>query len=59
MNHVVLYFAQAPDNQPEIPGPFRMAEIPVVYNPPHSRSPDDAILEVFDDEFIHPIIRLE
>ncbi|MBA2665285.1 MAG: hypothetical protein H0U74_23555 [Bradymonadaceae bacterium] len=55
-NNIMLFFAQAPEGRLDIPGPFRMASIPVVYDPPDRRTPDDAIIWVSDDEFVRPRI---
>lgn len=56
-NNILLYFAQAPEDRREIPGPFRLAQIPVIFNPPSQRQPDDAVLEVRDEEYIRPRLR--
>ncbi len=53
-NQLMLYFAQAPEDRIEVPGPFRLALIPVVYAPPASRLPGDAVLKVEDSEFVRP-----
>jgi hypothetical protein len=54
MNNILLYFNSAPPERLDEPGPFRMAQIPVVFRPPNLREPDDAILRVKDDEFVRP-----
>lgn len=51
-NQIILYLAQAPDADLEIPGPFRLASIPIRYEPPNIREPSGAILSVLDEEFI-------
>ncbi|MFU8804325.1 MAG: hypothetical protein ACNA8W_10990, partial [Bradymonadaceae bacterium] len=54
-NHIMLYFAQAPEGRMDLPGPYRMALIPVDYFPDKNRRrPDDAIIKVADEEFIRP-----
>lgn len=58
-NNILLYFAQAPEDRREIPGPFRLAQIPVIFNPPAQRSPADAVLEVRDEEFVRPRLRAQ
>lgn len=50
-NNIALYFAQAPQGRLSVPGIFRMALIPVRYMPPNRRSPPDAELQVWDEEF--------
>jgi len=57
-NRLLMYFAQAPEDRLDAPGPFRLRDIRVIFNPPLTREPDDAILEVRDDEFVRPTIRL-
>ena len=37
---------------PTAPGPVRIAEIPVFFEPPARRFPDGPVLEVLDDEFV-------
>jgi hypothetical protein len=54
MNNILLYFNTSPPERLDEPGPFRMAQIPVVYRPPSLRVPDDAIIGVKDDEFVRP-----
>ncbi|OIP29605.1 MAG: hypothetical protein AUK47_27080 [Deltaproteobacteria bacterium CG2_30_63_29] len=55
-NSVIVYFAQAPDGKLDVPGPFRMAQVPIIFNPPAAREPADAILLIKDDEFVRPQI---
>jgi hypothetical protein len=54
VNNILLYFNTAPPERLDEPGPFRMAQIPVLFRPPNVRVPDDAILLVKDDEFVRP-----
>ena len=54
LNEIVLYFAQAPQGRLEAPGPFRLSQIPVVFEPPSTRTPDGAVLQVEDAEFVRP-----
>ena len=58
LNTILLFFAQAPEDRLEIPGPFRLSQIPVIFNPPAERSPADAVLLVRDDEFVRPTLRV-
>ena len=58
-NDIRLYFAQAPEGRIEVPGPYRMAQIPVIFDPPVTREPDDAILAVGDEEFVRPRLVIE
>lgn len=53
-NDVFILFAQAPEGRNEVPGPFRIAHLPFQYLPPDFRNPPDAVLTVFDEEFIRP-----
>lgn len=53
-NQLLLYFAQAPEDRVEVPGPFRLALVPVIYAPPAARFPGDAVLLVEDTEFVRP-----
>jgi hypothetical protein len=55
-NNIVLYFAEAPENQLTTPGPFRMAQVPVIFDPPSTRQPSDLVLHVDDDEYVRPKI---
>ncbi|MEM1347750.1 MAG: hypothetical protein AAGI01_04275 [Myxococcota bacterium] len=57
-NRLLMYFAQAPEDRLEAPGPYRLRDIRVIFDPPLTREPDDAILEIRDDEFVRPTIRL-
>ncbi len=54
LNRIVLYFAEAPEGQVQRPGPFRMAEIPVVFQPPDKRDPSAPAVVVLDEEFVRP-----
>jgi hypothetical protein len=54
LNRVVLFFAEAPASDLTRPGPFRIAEIPVLFRPPASRTPSGAVLTVLDEEFVRP-----
>lgn len=56
-NEIFLYFAQSPEGKLGRPGPFRMARIPVIFDPPRTRDPDDAIINVVNEEFVRPQIR--
>lgn len=51
-NRIVLFFGESPEGRLARPGPFRLAEVPVVFNPPASREPEDAIIEVDELEFL-------
>ncbi|MEE2788250.1 MAG: hypothetical protein VX589_12980 [Myxococcota bacterium] len=53
VNHLYLYFAEAPESDVEAPGPFRIAQVPIEFIPPASRTPDGAMLTIQDDEFVH------
>lgn len=55
-NDILLFFAQAPEGRIDAPGPYRMAQIPIVYQPPATRTPDGSILEVDNAEFVRPTI---
>ncbi len=55
LNEVMVYVAEAPEGQQDIPGPFRLSQIPIVYRPPTFRQPGSAILEIFDDEFVNAL----
>ncbi len=55
LNRVRIYFAQAPEGRPEVAGPFRLAEVPVVFVPPAFRDPAAHVLEVLDAEFVDPL----
>lgn len=54
MNNILLYFNTAAPDRLDEPGPFRMAQIPVVFRPPTTRVPDDAVIAVKNDEFVRP-----
>ncbi|MGF1465125.1 MAG: hypothetical protein ACFCGT_03240 [Sandaracinaceae bacterium] len=53
LNRVLLYFLEAVPERLDATGPFRVAEIPVLYTPP-TRTPAAAVLTVFEDEFVRP-----
>lgn len=53
-NHIMLYFGQAPEGRMDVPGPYRIALIPIDFDPPNRRVPGDAIIHVADEEFIRP-----
>lgn len=55
-NDVRLFFAEMPEGRYRAPGPFRMAQIPVEFRPPEERDPPEAILEVFDSEYVRPVL---
>lgn len=51
-NNVFVYFAESPQGRLEAPGLFRIVSIPVNFQPPSRRTPDDPILFITDDEFV-------
>ncbi len=51
-NNVFVYFAESPQGRLEAPGLFRIVSIPVNFQPPSTRTPDDPILFITDDEFV-------
>lgn len=53
-NRIVLFFAESPVGRLTSPGPFRIAEIPVIYRPPATRIPRAPRLTVLDEEFVRP-----
>ncbi|MDD9945205.1 MAG: hypothetical protein OXU20_29450 [Myxococcales bacterium] len=53
-NRIVIYFAETPESRITEPGPFRIAEIPVVFRPPVTRRPRAPRLTVLDEEFVRP-----
>ncbi len=55
-NQILLYFAQSPEDRLQSPGPFRLAQIPVIFAPPAQRSPAAPILLIEDEEFVRPLI---
>ncbi|RMG21654.1 MAG: hypothetical protein D6729_00335 [Deltaproteobacteria bacterium] len=57
-NDIFVYFGMAPEGRNEIPGPFRIAHVPVYYDPPDYRDPPGAVIEVFDEEFTRPRLDL-
>jgi hypothetical protein len=54
LNRVVLFFAETPEGRLENPGPFRIAEIPVVFEPPDHRDPAAPVVRVLAEEFVRP-----
>lgn len=57
-NDIVLYFAESPGGDLRRPGPYRRAQIPVRFDPPDARQPDDAVLQVENREFVRPEITI-
>ena len=55
-NQILIFFAQAPDGRMEIASPYRIASIPISFNPPDERSPSGALIEVDDRQFVRPRI---
>lgn len=53
-NRIVLFFAESPVGRLTYPGPYRIAEIPVIYRPPATRIPRAPRLLVLDEEFVRP-----
>jgi len=53
-NRVVLFFAETPEGRITSPGPFRIAEIPIIFRPPGTRIPKAPRLQVLDEEFVRP-----
>jgi hypothetical protein len=53
-NAVVLALAEAPEDRLAVPGPFRLALLPIRFVPPSFRVPSAATLEVLDEEFVRP-----
>lgn len=51
-NNVFVYFAESPQGRLEAPGLYRIVSIPVNFQPPATRTPDDPILFITDDEFV-------
>ena len=51
-NRLLLFFAETPEGRRLAPGPYRIAEIPVVFRPPSRREPSGAVLRVLDEEFV-------
>ncbi|MEZ4248678.1 MAG: hypothetical protein R3B99_10600 [Polyangiales bacterium] len=52
-NRILLFFAEIPTGAPTTsPGPVRIAEIPIFFEPPARRLPDGPVLPVLDDEFV-------
>lgn len=55
-NDIRIFFAEMPEDRFRAPGPFRMAQVPVVFRPPEERDPPEALLEVQNEEFVRPIL---
>lgn len=55
-NQIVLYFAEALADRDDLPGPFRMALVPVRFVPPARRTPRGAVLPVLDEEFVRSLV---
>lgn len=53
-NDLLLFLAQTPNGQGQVPGPVRQALVPVIFTPPATRVPDGAILQVEDEIFVRP-----
>ncbi|MEM7447634.1 MAG: hypothetical protein AAF355_05270 [Myxococcota bacterium] len=53
-NRILLFFGEATTERLQDPGPVRIAEVPVVFIPPSTRQPSEAILSVSDEEFVSP-----
>ncbi len=54
LNRIVLFFGETPEDRIGSPGPFRLAEVPVIFHPPDQRDPDAPILQVLEEEFVSP-----
>lgn len=59
MNNIIIYFAEAPEDRIETPGPFRMAHIQAQYIEPDFREPAGAMLEIKDEEFVRPTLEVQ
>ena len=53
-NRIVLFFGETPESRLTSPGPYRIAEIPVIFRPPSTRIPKSPRLLVLDEEFVRP-----
>lgn len=53
-NDLLLFLAQTPNGQGQVPGPVRQALVPVIFTPPATRVPDGAILQIEDEIFVRP-----
>ncbi|MBI5498414.1 MAG: hypothetical protein HY904_25660 [Deltaproteobacteria bacterium] len=51
LNHLVVYYGQAPLNSPMGASLFRVAQVDVVYVPPRFKDPDVAEIPVLDADF--------
>ena len=58
INNLLFYFSEAAEGRLSAPGPFRLAQIRVRYEPPDFRDPDEVVLEVADEEFVGPRVGL-
>ena len=53
-NELFLYFSQHPRGRRDLPGPFRVARVPIRYQAPDQREPAGIRLLVEEGEFISP-----
>ncbi len=53
-NDLLLFLAQTPSDKGVVPGPVRQALVPVIFEPPATRIPDGAILQIEDEIFVRP-----
>ena len=53
-NDMLIYFAQKPSGQSEVPGRFRVARVPIYYQAPDRRSPSGSSLLIEEAEFVSP-----
>lgn len=53
-NQLLLFFSQSPAGSSESPATYRIASVPVHFDPPDERDPPDAIIPVDDDRFVRP-----
>ena len=53
-NDLLIYFAQKPSGQSEVPGRFRVARVPIYYQAPDRRSPSGSSLSIEEAEFVSP-----
>ena len=53
-NELLIYFAQKPSGQSEVPGRFRVARVPIYYQAPDRRSPSGSSLDIEEAEFVSP-----
>lgn len=57
MNNVFLFFSEGPADKPDVPGPFRLAHLPVWYAG-GQRVPAAAVIEMTNAEFVSPKVGL-